>query len=199
MSDSCDPIDGSPPDSPVPRILQARTLEWVAISFSNAWKWKVKVKSLSRVQLLATPWTAAPQAPPSMGFSRQEYWSDFQIYNTLLLTIVTMLYITSTEFISFITGCFYFWLPSHISLILSTTCHWQPPICSLYLSCFSVCFLLSDSACKWNYTVFVFHDWLVSLSIVPSRSICVVANGEIFVSIHQSRTLRLCPCLSYCK
>ena len=70
-----DPIDGSPPGSAVPGILPARTLEWVAISFSSAWKWKVKVKSLSRVQLLATPWTAAYQAPPSMGFSRQEYWS----------------------------------------------------------------------------------------------------------------------------
>ena len=63
-----DPIDGSPPGSPVPGILQARTQEWVAISFSSAWKWKVKVKSLSRVRLLATPWTAAYQAPPSMGF-----------------------------------------------------------------------------------------------------------------------------------
>ena len=61
----CDPIDGSPPGSTVPGILQARTLEWVAISVSNAWKWKVKVKSLSRVWLLATPWTAAHQAPPS--------------------------------------------------------------------------------------------------------------------------------------
>ena len=71
----CDPMDGSPPGSPVPGILQARTLEWVAISFSNAWKWKVKVKSLSHVWLLATPWTAAYQAPLSMGFSRQEYWS----------------------------------------------------------------------------------------------------------------------------
>ena len=71
----CDPIDGSPPGSPVPGILQARTLQWVAISFSNAWKWKVKVKSLNHVRLLATPWTAASQAPPSMGFSRQEYWS----------------------------------------------------------------------------------------------------------------------------
>ena len=70
-----DPKDGSPPGSPVPGILQARTLEWVAISFSKAWKWKEKVKSLSRVQLLATPWTAAYQAPPSMGFSRQDYWS----------------------------------------------------------------------------------------------------------------------------
>ena len=71
----CDPIDGSPPGSPVPGILQARTLEWVAISFSNAWKWKVKGKSLSHVQLFTTPWTAAYQAPLSMGFSRQEYWS----------------------------------------------------------------------------------------------------------------------------
>ena len=69
------PVDGSPQGSPVPGILQARTLEWVASSFSNAWKWKVKVKSLSRVWLLATPWTAAYQAPPSMWFSRQEYWS----------------------------------------------------------------------------------------------------------------------------
>ena len=71
----CDPIDGSQPGSPVPGILQARTLEWVAISFSNAWKWKVKVKWLSRVRLFTTPWTAAHQAPPPMGFSRQEYWS----------------------------------------------------------------------------------------------------------------------------
>ena len=75
----CDPIDGSPPGSPIPGILQARTLEWIAISFSIAWKWKVKVKSLSRVQLLATPWTAAYQAPPSMGFSRQEYWSGLPL------------------------------------------------------------------------------------------------------------------------
>ena len=64
----CDPIDSSPPGSPVPGILQARTLEWIAISFSDAWKWKVKVKLLSRVQLLATPWTAAHQAPLSMDF-----------------------------------------------------------------------------------------------------------------------------------
>ena len=69
----CDPIDGSPPGSPVPGILQTRTLEWVTISFSNAWKWKVKVKPLSHVRLLATTWTAAYQSPPSMGFSRQEY------------------------------------------------------------------------------------------------------------------------------
>ena len=71
----CDPIDGSPPGSPVPGILQAGTMEWAAISFSNAWKWKVKGRSLSHVWLFGTPWTAAYQALPSMGFSRQEYWS----------------------------------------------------------------------------------------------------------------------------
>ena len=83
----CDPIDGSPPGSTVPGILQVRTLEWVAISFSNAWKWKMKVKSFSHVRLLATPWTAAYQAPPSMEFSRQEYWSGVPLPspNTILL------------------------------------------------------------------------------------------------------------------
>ena len=75
----CDPIDDSPPVYPVPRILQARTPEWVAISFSNAWNWKVKVKSLSRVRLLATPWTAAHQAPPPMRLSRQEHWSELPL------------------------------------------------------------------------------------------------------------------------
>ena len=80
----CNPRDGSPPGSPVPRTLQARTLEWVAISFSNAWKWKVKVKLLSRVWLLVTSWTATSQAPPSMGFSRQEYWSGVQLQWDLL-------------------------------------------------------------------------------------------------------------------
>ena len=75
----CDPIDGLLPGSSVPGILQVRTLKWVAISFSNAWKWKVKVKSLSHVWLLATPWTAAYQAPPSMGFSGQEYWNGLPL------------------------------------------------------------------------------------------------------------------------
>ena len=89
----CNPVDGSPPGSPVPGILQARTLEWVAISFSNAWKWKVKVKLLSRVWLLATPWIAAYQAPLSIGFSRQEYWSGVPLpsphpYMTTRKTIV---------------------------------------------------------------------------------------------------------------
>ena len=80
------PIDGSPPGSPVPGILQTRTLEWVAISFSNAWKWEVKGKSLSRVRLLVTPWTAAYQAPLPMGFSRQEYWSGVPLPSPDLVT-----------------------------------------------------------------------------------------------------------------
>ena len=78
----CDPIDGSPPGPAVPGILQARTLEWVAISSSKAWKWKVKAKSLS---CLATPWTAAYQAPPSMGFSKQEYCSGVPLLSPSII------------------------------------------------------------------------------------------------------------------
>ena len=85
----CDPIDGSPQGSPVPGILQARTLEWVAISFSNAWKWEGKVKSPSHVWLSATPWTAAHQAPLSMGFSRQEYWSGVPLPSPMVYYLVT--------------------------------------------------------------------------------------------------------------
>ena len=90
----CDPIDGSPPGSPVPGILQARTLEWVPISFSNAWKWKVKVKSPSCVQLFATPWTAAYQASPSMGFSqaRALEWVAVAFSVVFLVFLVIILY-----------------------------------------------------------------------------------------------------------
>ena len=94
----CVTRDGSPPGSPVPGILQARTLEWLAISFSNAWKWKVKGKSLrlstwklySHVRLLATPWTAVYQAPPSMGFSRQEYWSGVPLPSPIPMFIAAL-------------------------------------------------------------------------------------------------------------
>ena len=79
----CDPIDSSPPGSPVPGIPQERTLEWVAIAFSNAWKWKVKVKSFHHVQPSVTPWTAAFQAPLSMGFSRQGYRRGAIAFSTL--------------------------------------------------------------------------------------------------------------------
>ena len=84
----CDPIDSSPPDTAVPGILRARTLEWVTFSFSSAWKWKGKVKSLSHVRLFATPWTAAYQAPPSMGFSRQEYWSGLPLPSLVYVLIL---------------------------------------------------------------------------------------------------------------
>ena len=90
----CDPIDGSPPGSPIPGILQARTLEWVAISFSNAWKWKVKGKLLSHVRLFVTPWTAAYQAPLSMGFSRQEYWSGVPSSSPLYVANISFVHVS---------------------------------------------------------------------------------------------------------
>ena len=89
----CDPRDSSPPGSPILGIFQARSLEWVAISFSNAWKWKGKVKSLSHFQLLVTPWTAAYQAPPSMGFSRQEYWSGVSLPSPIYFSTYTEIYL----------------------------------------------------------------------------------------------------------
>ena len=104
----CDPIDGSPPGSPIPGIFQARTLEWVAISFSNVWKWKVKVKSLSSVWPSGTPWTAAYQAPPSMGFSRQEYWNGVPLPSPSAS-------VRSIQFLSFIVPIFA-WNISLVSL-----------------------------------------------------------------------------------
>ena len=102
----CDPIDGSPPGSPIPGILQARTLERVAISFSNAWKWKVKVKSLSCVQLLTTPWTAAHQAPPSMGFSRQEYWSGVPLPSPELILAALIIFLWASVMLSRLNSVF---------------------------------------------------------------------------------------------
>ena len=91
------PVDGSPQGSSFPGILQARTLEWVAVSFSNAWKWKVKVKSLSRVWLFAIPWTAAYQAPSPMGFSRQEYWSGVPLPSLGFIKTSTNFYMPLTR------------------------------------------------------------------------------------------------------
>ena len=93
----CDPIYSSPPGSSVPGILQERTLEWVAISFSNAWKWKVKVKSLSRVWLFPTPWTAAHQAPPSMGFSRQGFFYERCTNKNYELNCLSLKFIMATH------------------------------------------------------------------------------------------------------
>ena len=102
----CNPIDGSPPGPAIPGILQVRTLEWVAISFSNAWKWKVKVKLLSRVRLLVTPWTAAYQAPPSMGLSRQEYWSGVPLPSPH----VCIYYLYKNLFICYLYKLFFLWV-----------------------------------------------------------------------------------------
>ena len=102
----CDPTDGSPPGSPDSGILQVRTLEWVAISFSNAWKWKVKVKTLSRVRLFATPWTAAHQAPPSMGFSRQEYWSGVPLPSLVVtLLVLKLVFLLTCWFLPIDSSC----------------------------------------------------------------------------------------------
>ena len=97
----CNPIDGSAPHSPIPGILQARTLEWAAISFSNAWKWKVKVKSLSRVWLLATPRTAAYQAPPSIGLSRQDYWSRVPLPSPDMLSRLVITFLQRSKSFNF--------------------------------------------------------------------------------------------------
>ena len=118
----CDPIDGSPTGSPVPGILQGRTLDWVAISFSNAWKWKVKVKLLSRVWLFATPWTAAHQAPPSMGFSRQEYWSGVPSPSPIYSYIYSF-FISSV--ICWLFWCVLFSLHMFIFLIDFFHCSWH--------------------------------------------------------------------------
>ena len=118
MSDSVWPHRWQPTRLPVPGILLARTVEWVAISFSNAWKWKVKVKSLSRVQPSATPWTAAHQAPPSMGFSRQEYWSGVPLPSLRSLSYLISLYvwrlsleIQTLRFLLLWKNSFYIYLP----------------------------------------------------------------------------------------
>ena len=118
----CHPTDGSPPGSPSPGILQARTLEWVAISFSSAWKGKVKVKLLSRVRLLATPWTAAYQAPPSMGISRQGCWSGVPLPSPYLVSFAHYFF---TEF--YTAECFTMTLTDLVK------CHWVSGSCKVML------------------------------------------------------------------
>ena len=128
----CNPIDSSPLGSPVPEILQARILEWVAISFSNAWKWKVKGKSLSRVRLFETPWTAAYQAPPSMGVSGQEYWSGVPLPSPWISYMYT-----------------------HIPSLLSIPATSPPP------SSLGHYRALSQASCAIQHlpTSYVFHTW----------------------------------------
>ena len=152
----CDPVDGSARGSPVPGSLQARTLEWVAISFSNAWKWKVKVKLLSLVWLLATPWTAAHQAPLSMGFSRQGCWSGEHI--TLLVSLETHVILRSDAMaaqLGFHTSkhssfslspslsiFLFLSLSSRLLLTTTLTFHFPPSLLCLYLMAFFFFFSL---------------------------------------------------------
>ena len=128
VSDSVRPRDGSPPGSSVPGILQARTLEWVAISFSNAWKWKVKLKSLSRVWLLATPRTAAHQALPSMGFSRQEYWSRVPLLDIPKDMDVSYLQTLSSTILPFAQSALAIWGPAPWTCKAKSYC--RAPHCS---------------------------------------------------------------------
>ena len=123
---------------PHPRILQARTLEWVAISFSNAWKWKVKVKSLSHVGLLVTQWTAAYQAPPSMGFSRQEYWIGVPLPSPHVLYTYTHMFTIHTHMCTIHTyTCVYYtcmqihtYLDTYLLRYIYLHVHWS--ICIIY-------------------------------------------------------------------
>ena len=163
----CDSIDSSPPGSAVPGILQARTLEWVAISFSNAWKWKVKVKLLSHVWLLAIPWTAAYQAPPSLGFSRQEYWSGSSVPSPHLLH--KGIQIKLTAFLPLRTGGFCT-LPIYHGLHWTEpfhSCSQGCPLCHTHMhfvlfprSCVGVAF----SPCSFLYA----KSECVSCSVVPN-------------------------------
>ena len=133
----CDPIDGSPPGSPIPGgWTHARILEWVAISFSNAWKWKVKVKSLSRVRPSATPWTAAIQSPLSMGFSRQEYWSGVPLPSPILV-LSTALYTDPCTQSSACKYCYYFFLsppPSPSTFLQLTLLLYPNPRLSVFIA-----------------------------------------------------------------
>ena len=145
----CNPIDGSPPGSPAPGILQARTLEWVVISFSNAWKWKVKVKSLSRVWVFATPWTAAYQAPPSMGFSRQGYWSGVPLLSPSLLQCSTIYRVPTFP---------------HMPSLFSFPMNWHlySPVCILF-SVLSVCSFIIMAHVWFYLTLDLPHSLSLSL------------------------------------
>jgi len=145
----CDPIDGSPPSSPIPGLLQARTLEWVAISFSNAWNWKVKVKLLSRVRLFMTPWTAAYQVPPPMGFSRQEYWSGVPLPSPSMLSRLVITFLPRSKHLLIS------WLQSPSAVILE-----PPKIKSATVS------TVSSSICHevMGPDAMIFVFWMLSFS-----------------------------------
>ena len=155
----CDPIEGSPPGSPVPGILQARTLEWVAIAFSNAWKWKVNVKSLSRVRLLVTPWTTACQAPPSMGFSRQEYWSGVPLPSPLNPWTRHNNTCPTSQSIGEYQGS------QRIGMCFGSCSVW----CKWKLACDSNLVLNETVYCFWVFTGLLTRMWLLDCKLLEGR------------------------------
>ena len=172
-----DPIDGSPPGSAIPGILQARTLEWVVIFFSNAWKWKVKVKLLSRVRLLVTPWTAAYQAPLSMELSRQEYWSGLPLpfppivwRSYLIVVSVQKCFRSGKGKPNLLLNLFYFlWniIPSWNIFDTSITkpCSWQ--CCAMYLA--------SPSTMAWYCGLVLWYTCplTANVSFLQERQWCI--------------------------
>ena len=167
----CDPVDGSPPGSFVPGILQTRTLEWVAISFSSAWKWKMKVKSLSRVQLLATPRTPARQAPPSLGFSRQEHWSGLPFPSPYETPIMWMLMHLMLSHRSLRLSSFFFFLNSFFCILFCGIDLHHCALQVIYLFFASVILLLIPSSV-------LFSLWFLFFS--SSRSlICISCISSI--------------------
>ena len=154
----CDPRDL--PGSPIPGIPQARTLEWVAISFSNAWKWKVKVNSLSHVRLLVTPWTAAHQAPPSKGFSRQEYWSRVPLPSPLSTLVLTNWILEEVDRFLETIGFQFWWLESYqwgLKILISgfhpwsiKSDHWGEENMQIFLQSFAGDFSVQTG---WRTTV----------------------------------------------
>ena len=160
----CDPIGGSPPGSAIPGILQARTLEWVAISFSNAWKWKVKRNSLSRLRLFATQWTAAHQAPPSMGFSREEYWSGvslpspWDLIQVLKKIQVLKIFYSSPIFLYLYKTIIWFWKTCQLvfTLVLNPEEKVQSLLEPRWTSCWAGC------ACKQPHTFKKIKDSAIS-------------------------------------
>ena len=161
----CDPIDCSPPGSLVPGILQARTPEWGAISFSNAWKSKVKVKSLSHVQLFATPWTTAYQAPPSMGFSRQEYWSGVP-----LPSLVPSWNLNNSRCVFSFLFILYYLDPEH-----AVCCTWS-------LSCVQFFATPRTAACQTPLSMGILQARILEWVAIPSSRVSSQPRGQTQVS-----------------
>ena len=186
----CDPIDGSPPGSCIPGILQARTLEWVAISFSNAGKWKVKVKSLSRARLVATPWTAAHQALPSMGFSRQEYWSGLPLPSPNVPLISLIFLKRSLVFSHSIVFLYFFALINEegflifpcysLELFIEIVAYIYPRLYLLLLMYTTLQGALAEWFHKRTPNVIIFSFFPVRLMVLPREGSLILLSAETF-------------------